>query len=201
MMVQEQTMLIPVASFSPWLSEPRNSQGRVTKTMSVEERFVAGDQAALKEIYDQHSPLVYSLCKRALGPVEAADVTQDVFLNAWRGRARFNSDKGNVAAWLVGITKNRIIDMHRARGRRPQTVNVEVEASEPAEVEGLAEQMLVAEMLSSLGTRQRRHVEMFFFEDLTHSQIADATHAPLGTVKSDIRRSLTRLKVALEQAQ
>lgn len=177
------------------------SQGRVSVIMSVEERFVAGDPSALKELYDQHSPLVFSLCRRALGPIEAADVTQDVFMNAWRGRGRFDPDRGNIAAWLVGITKNRIIDVHRARGRRIQTVSLEVDAGEPAEVELLADKMLVADILSGLGERQRRHVEMFYYEDLTHSQISEVTSVPLGTVKSDIRRSLLRLKQALEQAQ
>lgn len=201
MMVLEQEVQSPISVVLSRSDESRYSQGRVSVFMSVEERFVAGDQAALKEMYDQHGPLVYNLCKRALGPTEAADVTQDVFMNAWRGRARFDPDKGNLAAWLVGITKNRIIDMHRARGRRPVTVNVEVDAGEPAEVEMLAEKMLVTEILSGLGERQRRHVEMFFYDDLTHSQISEATQVPLGTVKSDIRRSLHRLKVALEQAQ
>ncbi len=200
-MVLSQTMHTPIASFFVGASSSLKSQGHVSVTMSIEQRFVAGEQGALKEIYDQHSPLVYSLCKRALGPVEAADVTQDVFLNAWRGRARFNPEKGNLAAWLVGITKNRIIDVHRARGRRPQTVSLEVDVSEPAEVDTLAQQMLMREILSGLGDRQRRHVEMFFFEDLTHTQIADSTSVPLGTVKSDIRRSLHRLKEALEQIQ
>ena len=79
--------------------------------LSLEQRFVAGDEAALKEIYAQHGSLVYSLSKRALGPAEANDVTQDVFLNAWRARHRFDPERGNIAAWLVGITKNRIIDM------------------------------------------------------------------------------------------
>ncbi len=173
----------------------------VPQTLSLEQRFVAGDEAALKEIYAQHGSLVYSLSKRALGPSEASDVTQDVFLNAWRARHRFDPERGNIAAWLVGITKNRIIDMYRSRGRRPQTVDVEIDAGEPAEVEELAEKMLVAQILQSLGERQRTHVEMFFYKDLTHPQISEATGHPLGTVKSDIRRSLQRLKHELELVQ
>lgn len=173
----------------------------VPETLSLEQRFVAGEETALREMYDQHSSLVFTLCKRALGSVEASDVTQDVFMNAWRGRHRFDPERGNLAAWLVGITKNRIIDMHRARGRRPQTVSTEVEHAEPAEVERLADKMLVAQILSTLGERQRRHVELFFFEDLTHPQIAAKTGEALGTVKSDIRRSLQRLSQELEEAR
>lgn len=187
----------------PVLSRDRLDYSRpyVTQTLTLEQRFVAGDEAALKEIYAEHSPLVYSLSKRALGPAEASDVAQDVFLSAWRARHRFDPERGNIAAWLVGITKNRIIDTYRARGRRPQTVYTEIEAGEPAEVEGLAEKMLVAQILQRLGERQRTHVEMFFFQDLTHPQISEATGHPLGTVKSDIRRSLQRLKQELELAQ
>lgn len=204
----ETPLQIGLASYFSRVSDAPLSRVRVEYSrlcvpigLSLEQRFVAGDEAALKEIYAQHGSLVYSLSKRALGPAEANDVTQDVFLNAWRARHRFDPERGNIAAWLVGITKNRIIDMYRARGRRPQTVQVEFDAGEPAEVDGLAEKMLVAQILQSLGDRQRTHVEMFFYKDLTHPQIAEATGHPLGTVKSDIRRSLQRLKQELELIQ
>ena len=58
-----------------------------------------------------------AMCRRALGPDAANDVTQEVFVSAWKGRAQFDPARGNLAQWLVGITKRRIIDHLRSEGR------------------------------------------------------------------------------------
>ncbi|GJM39204.1 MAG: RNA polymerase sigma factor [Acidimicrobiales bacterium] len=167
----------------------------------VDATFAQGGDDALRRAYDAHGSLVYTLCSRALGPERANDVTQEVFLSAWRARERFDPAKGKLAAWLTGIAKNRIIDAIRAEKRHSDRRAPESTEELPTEgeAERLGEQMLVADALRTLPDRPRQILTLHYFEDLTHPQIAERTNLPLGTVKSDIRRGLARIRQHLEQ--
>lgn len=170
---------------------------------ALEAQFARGDDTALKAAYDEHGPFIYTFCKRALGPEAGADVTQEVFLAAWKARERFDPTRGSLAGWLVGIAKNKIIDTHRRAGRRVTETELTFESSESAEtpsLDRLADRMLLADALTTLPERARKVLEYAFYDDLTHQQIADKCDLPLGTVKSDIRRGLQRLRHHLETA-
>ena len=166
----------------------------------VETAFVRGDEDALRRAYDEYGRLVYSFCARSLGPERAKDVTQEVFLSAWRARDRYDPTKGRLGAWLMGIARNRVIDNVRSEKRHSDRRADEdsVELSTEAEVERTSEQMLVADALRELPERSRRVITLAYFHDLTHPQIAEQTNIPLGTVKSDIRRGLARIRRHLE---
>jgi RNA polymerase sigma-70 factor (ECF subfamily) len=129
-------------------------------------------------------------------------VTQDVFVSAWRGRDQFDPARGTLGAWLVGITKRRIID-HVRRERRhserraDEDDRVAPAASEP-ELDRIADRMVVARALADLAERPRRVITMAYVEGLTHQEIAERTGLPLGTIKSDIRRGLVNLRQHLE---
>jgi len=165
-------------------------------------RFRAGADDALRTVYDLHGTLVHSFCRRTLG-AEAADVTQEVFLEAWRNRHRYDPARGSLAGWLLGIARFRAIDALRAGGRRPDLVAETPDAPgavgpDEDTVSRLAERMLVADALAQLPDRARLAVQLAFYEDLTHTEIAERCGVPLGTVKSDIRRGLERLRRHLE---
>lgn len=166
----------------------------------LDHEFAAG-RAGMREVYDAHGSLVYSLCRRSLDAEAAKDVTQEVFLSAWRGRDQFDPSRGALGAWMVGITKRRIID-HLRSERRHADRRADEDAATPVEhpthVDGLADRMLVAEGLRQLPADTRRLVEMAFVEGLTHHEIAERTGIPLGTIKSSIRRGLLRVKAHLE---
>jgi RNA polymerase sigma-70 factor (ECF subfamily) len=168
---------------------------------SLEARFCAGDEAAMEAVYRTHGSLVYSLCRRTLGPERAADTTQEVFFAAWKSRHRFDPAAGSLAGWLIGIARFKIIDLYRVEQRNPlapeasQAIETGVES---AGVEEIAQRMLIAEALDVLPERSRQIIQSAFFDDLTHSQIAERYGLPLGTVKSDIRRGVERLRRHLE---
>lgn len=166
-------------------------------------RFVGGDDTALEAVYREHGSLVFSYCRRLLDPGRAADATQEVFVAAWRSRSRYRPDAGSLAGWLLGIARFKVIDILRADGRAPVPVAEPMSSGRSAPVEDraaadIAERMLVAAAMSTLSERAREMVRLSFYEGLTHSEIAERCDVPLGTVKSDIRRGLERMRRHLE---
>lgn len=174
--------------------------------LELRARFIAGDDEVLKDLYNEHGAAVYTFAKRALGPEAARDLTQEVFLSAWRARSSFDATKGSLGGWLMGITKNRLIDTYRKAGRRVD----EAELSEPVQQRAasedhnrfglLADRMVLTTALNTLPERQRHVLTMAFWGDLTQQQIAEDTNMPLGTVKSDMRRGLLQLRKELERS-
>ncbi len=167
---------------------------------TVEKAFAQGEEQALKAAYLLHGKLVYTYCRRALDEPRSMDVTQEVFISAWKNRHRFDPARGTLVSWLMSITKNRIVDNLRAERRHTERRDTArpAEPATPDPVDAIAERLLVADALRSLPDRARRVVMMHYFDDLTHRQIAERLSMPLGTVKSDIRRSLVQLRSQLE---
>lgn len=162
--------------------------------------FRAGDASALASAYRDWGQLVYTLALRSLGHVQdAEDVTQRVFIAAWRGRETFDPERANLSAWLVGITRRQIADAHAARARTsalPMPSEGEGEPVAPTVEPG--DRLLMADEIARLSPQAQRVVRLAFYDDLTHQQIGERLGMPLGTVKSLIRRSLERMRQRLE---
>ena len=171
----------------------------------VARRFALGDEQALAWAYERWAGQIHGMAVRAFGSgPDAEDVTQQVFVSAWTGRNGFRRDAGPLPAWLVGICRHKISDTWatRARSRRAADAAVGEAQSAPTATptfdDHVADRVLLLDELDRLGQPQRGIIELAFFEDLTHAQIADRTGIPLGTVKSHIRRTLERLRTRLE---
>lgn len=175
----------------------------MTDDTAIAQRFHAGDDAALADAYRRWSPLVHTVALRSVGSeADAADVTQAVFVSAWRGRAGYDPAKGSLPAWLLTITKRRIADHWEQRSRDVRRLDAVAQAEPDVLVapatESVIDRVLLADELERLGEPQHRIMELAFFQDMTHAQIASVLDLPLGTVKSHIRRSLERLRTRLE---
>jgi RNA polymerase sigma factor (sigma-70 family) len=164
--------------------------------------FAAGDEWALREAYALWSPLVFRLALRSLGDrSDAEDVTQQVFISAWRTRSGFDESRSALGAWIVGITRHRIADAHEARSRTrrlEQALVAEASVRPVAVSDDVADRVMVAEELDRLEPVPRRVMQLAFYEQLSHSQIAETLGLPVGTVKSHVRRSLSRLRTRWE---
>lgn len=167
--------------------------------VALEDRLVLGDDTVLRDIFDEYSALVFGIGRKLVGD-DAEDLVQQVFLAAWRGRASYDPSKGSLAAWLAGITRFKAIDHLRASGRRPSTPTADIGDldSVDAPVERVVDRMVLARALDLLPPIRREVVELGFFEDLTHPEIADRLDLPLGTVKSHMRRGLEAMQRELE---
>lgn len=165
--------------------------------------FVTGDEAALRTAYEQWGRLVFALGLRSLPDrTDAEDVTQQTFVTAWRGRHTFDPRRGTLPAWLLGIARRQVADRLRAveRDARLQRALERTEAPVSPEPtpERVLDSIVAADELTHLVPQQRRVIELAFYDDLTHAQIAVATGLPLGTVKSHLRRGIERLRTRRE---
>ena len=169
------------------------------------------DQSAFSALYDRLSGPLYSLAMKMLGdPAEAQDALQDVFLQIWSRAGTYDPGQSSVFSWTVLLTRSRVIDRLRARGRRSRVVVASTEdssttvAGDASTVESAAdtaekndEAARVRYVLNNLPSEQREAIELAFFEHLSHHEIAARLGQPLGTVKARIRRGLLKLRERL----
>jgi len=164
------------------------------------------DVGALERLYDRHRVLAYSLALRTLGsPADAEEVVQETFLSVWRSAETYRPERSTPRSWLLSIVHHRAIDRLRGRQVRLQPVELEegMEIPDRSDVWKDVSDALTGEnvraALAQLPPEQRDTIEMAYFQGYTHSQIAQLTEVPLGTVKGRMRIGLRKLRTLLEQ--
>jgi RNA polymerase sigma factor (sigma-70 family) len=161
----------------------------------VVERFRAGDEGAVRDLYRHYGRLVYTIAFRILGDRQLAeDATQQTFLQAWRASSTFDADR-DMAPWLATITRRVAIDLQRSERRRPSSSIETASADDPALVslppsaEAVWETWQVRAAIDDLPGDERDVVRLQHLEGHTHAEIADKLGLPLGTVKSRSSRA------------
>ena len=161
----------------------------------------SGDEHAMASLFDRYSKVVYSVALRVLrDPAAAEDVLQEIFMQIWRNPDSFTAARGSLGGWLAVVSRNRSIDM--LRRRRPTDSVDEIALASPYNLADEAERNSLMErargVIVQLPSEQRKTLEMAFFDGLTHSEIAEMTGDPLGTVKTRIRSALLTLRKAFQ---
>jgi RNA polymerase sigma-70 factor (ECF subfamily) len=160
-----------------------------------------GDEHAMASLFDRYSRVVYSVALRVLrDPASAEDVLQEIFMQIWRNPDSFTAARGSLGGWLAVVSRNRSIDM--LRRKRPTDSVDDVVLASPYNLADEAERNSLMErargVIVQLPSEQRKTLEMAFFDGLTHSEIAEMTGDPLGTVKTRIRSALLTLRKAFQ---
>lgn len=169
----------------------------------VRDRIVAGDDTALREVYDQFASFVYGLALRVIRDTRAAeDVSQDVFVAFWERPGAFDPERGSLRTWLGTITHRRAVDhVRREEARRRRAEREASRAVAAPDVEELATALVTAERvratLELLPEAQRRAIQLAYFGGKTYRQVAETLGISEGTAKSRLRLGLRRIAEAL----
>ncbi len=168
------------------------------------ERIAGRDEVALAALYDRHQRVALRVALRVVHDHgRAEDVIQEAFLSAWRKSGSYVPGRGSVKSWLMGIVRNRAIDV----ARKLRDPNVDDEAlllsvgdSGPSVADAVTTRLdaeLLGNALRQLPEAQRQAVTAAFLHDRSHADIARAFETPLGTIHGRVRLGLRRLQKVL----
>ena len=165
-------------------------------------RVAAADKAAFRELYEQSSRLLFSICLRLLRNRNTAeDVLQELYVRIWERAWQFDPEKGTAKTWLTVLARRMAID--ELRKRKPQTVSPDdVEIEDPTTMERIeagADGAALQRCLGGLEQGARRAIVLAYRDGYSYEELAQTLSAPVGTVKSWVSRGLQRLRVCLER--
>ncbi len=168
----------------------------------VLKRIAAGEPDSVRQCFDQFGGLVWSLARKfCYNPTDAEDAVQEIFTEVWSKADRYDAGIASESTFITMIARRRLIDMLRKRGRTPRTAgleDVQVQAEpETSDIETQEEVKRVNEVIDTLNPQQQTALRMAIYESCTHATIAQEMDLPLGTVKTNIRRGLQRVRDVL----
>lgn len=172
--------------------------------------IAGGSAGAMESLYQRYSRILYSLAYRMVADHQVAeDLLQDAFLAIWRRATTYSPQTGAARSWLISILHHRTIDYLRRVRRRSSIQEAPLEELELNEsiahpdAWDTAWQSVksshVREALMKIPTEQRLVIELAYFQGWTHTEIAEGTQIPLGTIKARMRLGLLHLKQVLIQ--
>jgi RNA polymerase sigma-70 factor (ECF subfamily) len=168
-------------------------------------RVAQSDRPALAELYRRTSAKLYGIIARILpDEPDAAEVLQDVYVSVWRHAGRFEADRASPISWLAVMARNRAIDRRRRRTVPTDPIDEAFDIASPdpspfAQALAAEQRHQLSDCLAELDPAHAGYIRAAFLGGDSYSEIADREGAPLGTMKSWIRRALLRLRECLER--
>ena len=174
-------------------------------------RMTEGDESALEALMGHWSRPVFSLALRIVGnPVAAEEVVQDVFFKAWKNAKVFEDQRGAFSSWILTMTHHAAIDaLRRSRSRGSQQTTT-LDTQDPvtagsfvAPKSGVTEwqKLKLEQAMQSLPEKQKKVVEMAYFEGLTREEMASILKEPVGTVKTRLRDAIMKLSAVFKDPE
>lgn len=166
---------------------------------------LAGSISAFGSIYDAHGAAVYSVALRLMGnPVEAEDLTHDVFVEAWQNIRAYSAERGTLRTWLMVRLRSRALDRKKSAAYRmalhsSSSDEPAFEADRGQSNEPSSSRLYLRQAMHTLTVEHRELLELIYFEGLSLAEIAERSQLPLGTVKSRLARALGQMKSVLSQ--
>lgn len=162
------------------------------------------DRDAFAALFDHFAPRLKAYLMRSGAPPAAADdFAQDAMLTVWRKAELFDPSRARAATWIFTIARNRRIDALRRESRPLPVPEISLASPDPEQPDDLLQarqdEGRVRAALRSLKPDQIEVIQMAFFQDLTHAEVAQSLALPLGTVKSRIRNAMIKLRDLLDQ--
>ena len=169
-------------------------------------QIALGNRSAFDALYRSTAHRLFGICLRVLTQrSEAEDALQDVYTAVWRKAGQFDSTKASATAWLAMIARNKAIDRLRSMPARQTRTSVELAeniedpgASPAQQVQTAADRAQLDHCLERLEPRRRSLIRAAFFDGLTYEELSAKIEAPLGSIKSWIRRGLMQLRECLD---
>jgi len=166
-------------------------------------RVAVGERNAVEECLDRFGGLVWSLARRACpNAADAEDAVQEIFTEVWTSAHRYDANVASETTFVAMIARRRLIDQQRKRGRRPRHETLEPATDQPTHPETSnleigEEVQRVEHAMQTLKPQQREALRLSIYENCSHSEIAQKLDQPLGTVKTNIRRGLLKVREML----
>lgn len=172
---------------------------------SIVQGLVERNEQSLAELYDCTLAKVYGLALKITRRHDLAEeVVEDTYMQAWQEITKFDQSRGPILAWLMVICRSRAIDALRRLDEAFSHANPEELYAEEEKANSPLDILLLLECESDiqiammhLNARQRQLIALAFFKGYTHEEIALSMQMPLGTIKSNIKRSQEKLKTTL----
>ena len=165
------------------------------------------EPARFGEIFDRHADAVFRYFARRIGADDASDLLADVFLAAFRARSRYDSAFPSALPWLYGIASNLLRKHYRRRAGELRMLDRLAARREPDDhldavpdvVDAQLQVRTMAKLLDDLAPGERDVLLLHAWEALTYEEIASALDIPVGTVRSRLNRTRTRLRASVDE--
>lgn len=189
------------------MSDQSHAENQNAELLPLLHRSARGDQSAFHRLYELTSGRLYAVALRLMRRTDLADeVMQEAYVRIWHNAGEYISDRGTVSTWMVSILRYRAIDRLRKLKREQIMEDADDYVDQLTDdgmgplqyIDAAADKKMLHGCLEELVETQKHSIALAFFDGLTHEQLSKHLNAPLGTVKSWIRRGLMLLRQCLD---